>query len=82
MLGCDVVQGYMHKIPARKKSVWESGMQQDDKVKGASDIEHIAQDDSYEVKLNTSNLPQVWGAGMNKQDESSESQSPQLSENH
>jgi hypothetical protein len=56
----------MHKIPARKKSVWESGVEQDDNVRGASDIEVIATDDSYEVKLNTSKIPQVWGAGMNK----------------
>jgi hypothetical protein len=42
MLGCDVVQGFMHKIPARKKSVWESGIEVDDNVKGASNIEEIA----------------------------------------
>ena len=61
MLGCDVVQGYMHKIPPRKKSVWESGVMEDDLVKGASNIEDIAHDDTYEVKLNTKNLPKVWG---------------------
>lgn len=42
MLGCDVVQGYMHKIPSRKKSLWETGVEQNEHVKGASDIEQIA----------------------------------------
>ena len=59
MLGCDVVQGYFHSIPARRKDLWskesesqaaepESNSEQAQvSIKGAMNIEDIAQDPNY-----------------------------------
>ena len=62
LLGCDVVQGIVHNIPARKKQLWRhlENDQEDEndqfhyegqRVKGADDLEELAANDNEQPKL-------------------------------
>jgi hypothetical protein len=43
LLGCDIVRGMFHVMPARRKNMWSSSAEEPNRVRGAFNLEEMAE---------------------------------------